>query len=334
MAFNPINERDILPGRPSSSIDLWDKVKNNFDYLHGYQGSGTSGDNLIINPSFEIDADNNLLPDSWHIHTIFPGGKIELVPNPNDNTRPLEGKRSLKISTTGGAGNGGGIIESDYFPVMYTNYYTFDINNNSMFDKATIVCYDENGVYLGEYDLGALSRHFQPMDQARFCRLKLTVFPVGSRPGPVYSLLDEVTVKKGISIDNDYIQMAKDPVIKEVSYIDPILYRFNISLFRNPTCPYAELKFYAGISNQSPEPQQGLKFVARSEGVNIGEIEIPQTGTAYTLPAWTIPVTSGSAVFECIVPGVGIGKTQTIQLHIRSPFIIPICCSINELTRG
>lgn len=66
----------------------------------------------ILNGSFETDADSDGIPDAW-TRTLYTGGTFT-----RDNTDQIDGLYSVKFTSPGGAGNGGGYIEStDAFPV-------------------------------------------------------------------------------------------------------------------------------------------------------------------------------------------------------------------------
>lgn len=65
-----------------------------------------------VNGSFENDTDSDGIPDEW-TRTLYTGGTFLL-----DNTDQQSGLYSIKFTSPGGGGNGGGYIEStDPFPV-------------------------------------------------------------------------------------------------------------------------------------------------------------------------------------------------------------------------
>lgn len=74
--------------------------------------SRISAASTVLNGSFETDSDSDGIPDAW-TRTLFTGGTFLL-----DNTDQTDGLYSVKFTSPGGGGNGGGYIEStDAFPV-------------------------------------------------------------------------------------------------------------------------------------------------------------------------------------------------------------------------
>jgi hypothetical protein len=65
--------------------------------------SATGNYNLILNPSFEDDTNNDSVPDSW-TNTLFTNGTFT-----HDTSTQSDGEKSAKFTSTGG---GGGYIES------------------------------------------------------------------------------------------------------------------------------------------------------------------------------------------------------------------------------
>lgn len=109
MAFQAITATEIEVGKPITT-GLWGKVKDSLDYLYGLAGpqAGASG---VGNGSFEVDADSDGEPDTWSVG-IHPGGTVTL-----ETTGALHGVNCMKFVHPGGAGNGGGYVQSDYMEV-------------------------------------------------------------------------------------------------------------------------------------------------------------------------------------------------------------------------
>lgn len=110
--WDAIQNSEIEVRKPITQ-KLMQKVKDNFDYLFGK----TSFDAGLLNGSFEIDSDNNGVPDNWEV-SLFPGGQYGY-----EETIPAHGIRSFKFTHPGGAQNGGGWIESDYYYVAEVRTY-------------------------------------------------------------------------------------------------------------------------------------------------------------------------------------------------------------------
>jgi hypothetical protein len=96
--------------------ELGQKIKDNFDYLYSQIGSGSGGS--VPNGDFEVDGDNDNLPDMWTIQT-YSGGSAAL-----DTLTPASGSKCLKFVHPGGAGNGGGFADSDFIPFSFFGWVT------------------------------------------------------------------------------------------------------------------------------------------------------------------------------------------------------------------
>src|SRR4030067_3423019 len=110
MGFTAITQAEIAAGQPVTQA-LWQKVKDNDDYLYSQIGAGGSGEGGIPNGSFEIDADQDGGPDGW-TKNLYPagGGAIE-------TTNPSHGAKAYKFTQQAGPGNGGGYLEMNaYLP--------------------------------------------------------------------------------------------------------------------------------------------------------------------------------------------------------------------------
>ncbi|HHT9139070.1 MAG TPA: hypothetical protein ACFYEK_17730 [Candidatus Wunengus sp. YC60] len=112
MSWNPITNNEIQPGKFMTQ-EFGQKLKDNFDYLYGK----ALYDAGILNGSFEIDADNDGNPDNW-TKGLFGGGQ-----GMYEDSIPAHGKRSFKFIHPGGANNGGGYLESDYYEVSEIRTY-------------------------------------------------------------------------------------------------------------------------------------------------------------------------------------------------------------------
>lgn len=110
MGWDPITDEEIQPNKPVvGDGGFGKKVKGNLEYLYGNISLG-QGDG-IPNGSFEIDSDSDGIPDSW-TKNLYPGGAGSY-----EITNPAHGAKSYKFTHPGGAGNGGGYLESDYIEI-------------------------------------------------------------------------------------------------------------------------------------------------------------------------------------------------------------------------
>ncbi|MBT9171148.1 MAG: hypothetical protein DDT18_01516 [Actinobacteria bacterium] len=112
MSFSPITPWEIGVGRPITH-GLWDKVRRNFDDHQMRLATAGMGTGQIPNGSFEIDANNDGIPDGWTRH-LYPGGSGILIAEP---VALAHGARSFTFIHPGGVGNGGGFLESDFVEV-------------------------------------------------------------------------------------------------------------------------------------------------------------------------------------------------------------------------
>ncbi len=93
-------------------------IKDNLDALNGAIGTQSAAD--IPNGSFEIDSDVDGKPDNWTI-VLYTGGSQSL-----ETSAPAHGAKALKFTHPGGASNGGGYANSDYFPM--TKFEQFSVS--------------------------------------------------------------------------------------------------------------------------------------------------------------------------------------------------------------
>jgi hypothetical protein len=108
MAWNPIQTTDIAVKKPVTRA-LWNKVKDCLTYLYGV-ASGSTGI-MPPNGGMEIDSTGSGVPDHWTVN-LYPGGS-----SGEETANPGQGKQSYKFVHPGGAGNGGGYMDSDYCEV-------------------------------------------------------------------------------------------------------------------------------------------------------------------------------------------------------------------------
>jgi len=175
-------EASIQPGKPVIGAGAFgENVVDDLAELFGLIGSLPQLN--IINGSFEISTDG-IAPDSCDI-SLYPGGSSGLEKNV-----PMHGKQGYKFVHPGGAGNGGGYLLFDYFPVdeLVTSalqglYYA---SAAGMKNEVILLWYDKNKVALGGTPSTTLysstanpavatrsSWEFTPPAGARFLRLKL-----------------------------------------------------------------------------------------------------------------------------------------------------------------
>lgn len=114
MAYDAITSAEIQVGKPEKQ-SLWQKVKDDFDYLYGAVASASGA--LPANGSFETDSDGDGIPDSW-TRTLYPGGSGAF-----ETTSPAHAAKAYKFVHPGGSGNGGGKLVSEYIEVTELTGY-------------------------------------------------------------------------------------------------------------------------------------------------------------------------------------------------------------------
>jgi len=107
MAFVALTAGEVDADSPITAT-LMGKVRDNFDALNAAILGNSNAD--VPNGSFEIDSDANGIADNWD-QNLYPGGSATL-----DTTDQRSSLTSLKFTSPGGSGNGGGYYDSDYVP--------------------------------------------------------------------------------------------------------------------------------------------------------------------------------------------------------------------------
>ena len=106
MAFTAITAAQVAVNAQYSS-ELGNIIKDNFDDLNARITSPRD----VNNGGFEVDADSDDEPDNWTVG-LYTGGSAAF-----NTTTPYEGAQSYQFTHPGGAGNGGGYLESEYLPI-------------------------------------------------------------------------------------------------------------------------------------------------------------------------------------------------------------------------
>jgi len=145
MGWSALTTAEIAQGK-FVHTDLMAKIKDDLDYLHSAASEG--GEVRIINGSFEVDSDSDGTPDNWTC-AAYTGGAIAL-----ESTSPDHGAQGIKFTHPGGAGNGGGYADSDYFPVSTLESYHLHFitwvsaGASAMLNKVHVRYFDKDKVEL------------------------------------------------------------------------------------------------------------------------------------------------------------------------------------------
>ncbi len=147
MAFEAITLAEVQPGEPLTN-DVMEKIKYNFDYLYGLLGAtGVIG---VPNQSFEIDADEDGVPDQW-TKNLYAGGA-----GAYEETDLVHGAKAFKFTHPGGAGNGGGYLTSDYIEAAGGSQiglrFWLKCSAAGIKVEAKLLCYDEDKIALAGAD--------------------------------------------------------------------------------------------------------------------------------------------------------------------------------------
>jgi hypothetical protein len=142
--YEPITNNEIQVKKPVRS-EWGQKVKDNFDYLYGIASSFV-GSGIVPNGSFEVDSDNDGVPDNWALN-LYPGGSAAF-----STANPAHGSQSWKFVHPGGSGNGGGYLDSAYIECFeYTRYIIGFIHwasNAAMKNQVIVRWYDKDKLFL------------------------------------------------------------------------------------------------------------------------------------------------------------------------------------------
>lgn len=108
MSFISLDVTKLQVGKPAAA-SIMQQIKDNEDALNA--GIETSHGLNVPNGSFEIDSDADGVPDLWTV-SYYPGGSGAI-----ETADPIHGAAAWKFVHPGGAGNGGGYMDSDYLPI-------------------------------------------------------------------------------------------------------------------------------------------------------------------------------------------------------------------------
>jgi len=165
MGYSPILSSEVDVDSPVTA-ELFQKIKDNFDYLYSKIGEAVN----ITNGSFELDTDEDDIPDNW-TRNLYAGGS-----GTYDLSTPAHGAKAYKFTRTLGSGNGGGYLESDYLECssLCTYAIAFSIKSSvsNIKNIVKIRYFDKDKVYLSEEDV--YSSTSNPTSWTRY-HLQLTV---------------------------------------------------------------------------------------------------------------------------------------------------------------
>jgi len=145
MGYNAILSSEVDVGSPGKA-ELFQKIKDNFDYLYTMIGGPVE----VPNGSFEIDTDNDGIPDNWTLN-LYAGGSAAF------DTASAHGSKAYKFTRTAGAGNGGGYLESGYMECSPIGVYMIGFSiKSSVANLKNIVkirYFNKDKVYISDQDV-------------------------------------------------------------------------------------------------------------------------------------------------------------------------------------
>jgi hypothetical protein len=211
MAYNPITSAEIQVKQPVRQ-ELMQKVKDNFDYFYGLAGD-TYGN--VYNGSFEIDSDNDGVPDGW-TRQLYPNGT-----GGYETANPAHGAKAYKFTHPGGDGNGGGKLISDYIAISEKLHLSESLGffhwatNNLMRNQVILQFYDKAKVWISDtviYD-----------NQDNPTSAKFIIVVLTSTDVPVNARYVKVNLVGGESSVNQAGTAYFDSVVLNPVHIQPIL---------------------------------------------------------------------------------------------------------------
>ena len=179
--------------------------------------------NLVPNGSFEDVPSGGTLPEGWEVVT-YPGGTVAV-----DGADTRHGASSLLITSPGGAGNGGGYVESARFDVGDGNLevaLVFETSLATLRNLVELLWEDAAGVSVGGTTLydeqvngpatwTRLEYHVAPPAAARRARLRLTGAFTGTGAGQVR--FDQVRIAPALDTVPGPVTFAADVTIGATS---------------------------------------------------------------------------------------------------------------------
>jgi hypothetical protein len=139
MAFDNISTAELSAGKPITN-ELMEKFRNRDEFLNGQVGTLSAV--TISNPSFEV-SDTSVAGGAanWTFTALLGGGATI------DTSTSIHGAQSVQITHPGGAGNGGGFYESDFFSVSTLSGYSIEYSQNikgGAVPRAEVIRYNRN----------------------------------------------------------------------------------------------------------------------------------------------------------------------------------------------
>lgn len=119
-------------GDPTRLEAFAEPVIEDLTYLYNQFLSLVGSREIVVNGSFESDADSDGFPDGW-TRTLYTGGTfLHDTSTVAADGKSIHGKRSVKFTSPGGGGNGGGyLVTNDFFEVTESRTYVLTWQHKS-----------------------------------------------------------------------------------------------------------------------------------------------------------------------------------------------------------
>ena len=292
MAYVAFTSAEVQVDQPVNS-SMMGKMKDNFDYLYSQSG-GVVG---INNPSFEIDADADKIPDNWTV-SLFSGGAASIT---TVSSYVDHGGRAFRFTHPGGNSNGGGMLKSDYVGCSTGQVVqiSFSLQSSPINCRSKVQAewYKNDFSTIGGistiFDSSALStsyKRYRRTAQAPTSAKWMTVNLIGGTTestvaGAVYfdnigadvsNLLDAPTERGGNIIggsqhtDSTSGAVSLTPTIKTIEVKVPGDYRISAEIWQTNTSP---VRIYHGscVSCVTVNGSSFTTVMIDSTGLNIGD---------------------------------------------------------------
>jgi hypothetical protein len=219
MAFYSVPQDWIGVGKALVQ-SLFQRMKDDLDWLYAVVGSASAGD--IPNGSFEIDSDNDGVPDNVTVE-LYPGGSSGL-----SDTDSVHGEKVLYFTHPGGEGNGGGKATLDYAPCSPNKLVViaFELwaTAAGMRNLVQVAWYDKDRVALegGDASTDIYDSVDNPTEPARFIRSASPPAAARFFRPVLHGGVDDTDVAGTAYFDNvELLQTGAEAVIGWASGYDP-----------------------------------------------------------------------------------------------------------------
>ena len=247
MPFTTISTLSLQPGKPITT-DLLNAYYDRDEFLNGELGNVPSLG--LNNFSFEVGGDGDTAITGWDV-TLHAGGAAAIT-----TSTASHGSKSLKVTHPGGAGNGGALVESDFFPITTNNGYTLfpefshDNGTTGLSTYANIhwsmKYYDRNQTLLStellrntilssihpanqwNHPFGLDLFKLSPPSSSKFVKVLMNIGTTINDPGTVVNIfVDNVFLQK--QTESVFLKTATATINGAISTVDPVV---NIALAR------------------------------------------------------------------------------------------------------